>query len=403
MDIKTVAIYSEIDSRSLHVRLADEAYCVGSASPQQSYLNVDAILDLVKKSSAQAVHPGYGFLSENSTFAKQLQQIGIHFIGPNWKAIQALGNKLQSKIIAKNIGIPIIPGSDEIVKNVEHCVQLARQIGYPVIIKPTAEGGGKGLRIAHNDEEVVEAFRFSIKEASVSFNEDYLLIEKFIEDSRHIELQVLCDKYGNAIYLNERECSIQRRNQKLIEEAPSPLLDGAMRDKMGQLALELVRSVGYDSAGTVEFLVDKNKNIYFLEMNTRLQVEHLVTEYICGIDIVHQMIRIARGHLLKHKQEDVQIRGWSMESRVYAEDPYINFGLPSVGRLTCYREPTHIPNVRCDSGMIEGDQISIFYDPLICKLATYGSTRHQAINTMKQALDNFVIRGNNKNKNVFKI
>lgn len=319
--------------------------------------------------------------------------MGVVFIGPNSNSIRAMGDKIESKLIAKKAGVNTIPGFDGTVRDAEHCVELARQIGYPVMIKASAGGGGKGMRMAFNDNEAIEGFRFSKNEAASSFNDDRLLIEKFIEDPRHIELQVLCDKHGNAIYLNERECSIQRRNQKVIEEAPSTFVDSNLRAAMGQQAVTLARNVGYDSAGTVEFLVDKHRNFYFLEMNTRLQVEHPITEYICGIDIVHQMIRVANGHSLTHQQEDVQLRGWSIESRVYAENPYKNFGLPSVGRLTRYQEPTFLGDVRCDSGVKEGSEISIYYDPLICKLITYGQNRQEAVDTMKTALDNYVIRG----------
>jgi len=395
MGIKTVAIHSDIDSAALHVRMADESYCVGPAASRDSYLNMDAIIDVIKKSGAQAVHPGYGFLSENTDFAKRLNDIGVVFIGPNSEAIHALGDKIESKKIAKKAGVHIVPGFDGVVESPEHCVSLAREIGYPVMIKASAGGGGKGMRIAWNDKDAMEGFRFSKQEASSSFGDDRLLIEKFIENPRHIEIQVLCDKHKNAIYLNERECSIQRRKQKVIEEAPSVFVDPDLRKVMGEQAVTLALDVGYDSAGTVEFLVDSDKNFYFLEMNTRLQVEHPITEYITGIDIVHQMIRVANGHRLKFQQKDVQLRGWAIESRIYAEDPYKNFGLPSVGRLTKYKEPLHIDNIRCDSGVEEGSEISIYYDPLICKLASYGNNRKEALETMTKALDAYVIRGIN--------
>nr|XP_027204066.1 propionyl-CoA carboxylase alpha chain, mitochondrial-like [Dermatophagoides pteronyssinus] len=395
MGIKTVAIYSEIDSRALHVQHADEAYCVGPAPSGQSYLNVDVILDVIRKSGAEAVHPGYGFLSENTDFAQKLSDMGIVFVGPNSHSVHAMGDKIESKLIANKAKVNTIPGFEGVIKDAEHCVQLAREIGYPVMIKASAGGGGKGMRMAYNDQEAFEGFRFSKNEAMSSFNDDRLLIEKFIEEPRHIEIQVLCDKHGNGIYLNERECSIQRRNQKVIEEAPSTFVDPELRKAMGEQAIALAKNVGYDSAGTVEFLVDKNKNFYFLEMNTRLQVEHPITEYICGIDIVHHMLRVAKGHKLRHRQEDVQLRGWAIESRVYAENPYKNFGLPSIGRLTRYCEPTFIDsnNVRCDSGVIEGSDINIYYDPLICKLITYGNDRKEALSTMAKSLDNYVIRG----------
>ena len=397
MGIKTVAIFSEIDSRSLHVLSADEAYCVGPASSLESYLNVDIILDVIRKSGAEAVHPGYGFLSENTNFAARLQSMGVVFIGPNSPAIRAMGDKIESKKIARRAGVNTIPGYDGLIRDADHAVELATAIGYPVMIKASAGGGGKGMRMCFNDHETREGYRFSREEAAASFNDDRLLIEKFIEDPRHIEIQVLCDHHGNAIYLNERECSIQRRNQKVIEEAPSTFVDPPLRTAMGAQAVALAQTVDYDSVGTCEFLVDRHKNFYFLEMNTRLQVEHPITEYTCGIDLVHQMIRVAYGHQLKHSQKDVQLRGWSFESRVYAENPYKQFGLPSVGRLTRYEEPLNIENkgnnIRCDSGVTEGSEISIYYDPLICKLVTYGENRDQARLTMQSALDNYVIRG----------
>ena len=393
MDIRTVAIHSDIDSNALHVSMADEAYCVGSADSKDSYLNVNAILDVIEKSGAQAVHPGYGFLSENTDFAKKLSEIGVTFIGPNHKAIRAMGDKIESKIIAKEAGVHTIPGFDGVIDSPEECVQLAEQIGFPVMIKASAGGGGKGMRIAWNAKEVMEGFRFSKMEAKSYFNDDRLLIEKFIENPRHIEIQVLCDKHKNAVYLNERECSIQRRNQKVIEEAPSVFVDPNLRRRMGEQAVALALKVGYDSAGTVEFLVDSKKNFYFLEMNTRLQVEHPITEFTTGIDLVHQMIRVSRGHYLKHRQSDIELRGWAVESRIYAEDPNKNFGLPSVGRLSKYIEPLHIPNVRCDSGVQEGSEISLYYDPMICKLVTYGQNREEALQTMAKALDSYVIRG----------
>jgi propionyl-CoA carboxylase alpha chain len=393
MGIKTVAIHSDIDSTALHVSMADESYCVGSASSKDSYLNVDAIIDVIQKSHSQAVHPGYGFLSENTDFAKKLAEMGVEFIGPNSAAIHLMGDKIESKIVAKKAGVHTVPGFDGVVNSPEHCVQLAREIGYPVMIKATAGGGGKGMRIAWNDKDAIEGFRFSSQEASSSFGDDRLLIEKFIENPRHIEIQVLCDKHKNAIYLNERECSIQRRNQKVIEEAPSVFVDPDLRKVMGEQAVTLALNVGYDSAGTVEFLVDPKKNFYFLEMNTRLQVEHPITECTTGIDLVHQMIRIAKGHPLKFKQQDIQLKGWSVEARVYAEDPYKKFGMPSIGRLTKYKEPLHIDNIRCDSGVKEGSDISIYYDPLICKLVSYGNNRQQALNTITQALDSYIIRG----------
>ncbi|XP_053403995.1 propionyl-CoA carboxylase alpha chain, mitochondrial-like [Mercenaria mercenaria] len=393
LGIKTVAVHSEADSMAVHKRMADEAICIGPAPTNQSYLVMENILQAVKDTGAQAVHPGYGFLSENTVFAAKLSEIGVQFIGPNSEAIRAMGDKIESKRIATAARVNMIPGHDGVVENADHCVQLANEIGYPVMVKASAGGGGKGMRIAWNDKECQEAFRLSSQEAASSFGDDRMLIEKFIDNPRHIEVQVLCDKHGNGVWLNERECSIQRRNQKVIEEAPSTFVDPVMRKKMGDQAVQLAHAVGYDSAGTVEFLVDSRKNFYFLEMNTRLQVEHPITECITGIDIVHQMIRSGKGHELLYKQSDVPVDGWSVECRVYAEDPYKNFGMPSIGRLYKYIEPSHIPKVRCDSGIQEGSQISIYYDPMICKLVTYGDSRTEALDTMVTALDSYVIKG----------
>ncbi|XP_013394907.1 propionyl-CoA carboxylase alpha chain, mitochondrial-like isoform X2 [Lingula anatina] len=393
LGIKTVAVHSDVDSYNNFVLMADEAICIGPAPTSKSYLNMDAILDAVKQTGAQAVHPGYGFLSENTNFAAKLHENGVTFIGPNSEAIHAMGDKIESKRIATKAKVNMIPGHDGVVESVDECVKLANEIGYPVMIKASAGGGGKGMRIAYNDKEARYAYRFCKDEAASSFGDDRLLIEKFIEEPRHIEMQVLCDKHGNALWLNERECSIQRRNQKVIEEAPSTFVDPDMRRAMGEQATSLARAVGYDSAGTVEFLVDNKKNFYFLEMNTRLQVEHPITECITGIDLVHQMLRSAKGHPLVHKQHDIGIDGWSLECRVYAEDPYKSFGLPSVGRLFTYIEPSHIPNVRCDSGIREGSEISVYYDALICKLVSYGATRQEALDTMAKALDHYAIRG----------
>lgn len=393
LGIKTVAIHSDVDSFAVHTRMADEHICVGPAPTNKSYLNMDVILQAVKDTGAQAVHPGYGFLSENTVFASKLADIGVEFIGPSSGPIKAMGDKIESKRIAAKAKVNMIPGHDGVVEDADQCVKYANEIGYPVMVKASAGGGGKGMRIAWNDKEARDAFRLSQQEAASSFGDDRMLIEKFIDNPRHIEIQVLCDKHGNAIWLNERECSIQRRNQKVIEEAPSTFLDPDMRRAMGEQATSLSKAVGYNSAGTVEFLVDSKKNFYFLEMNTRLQVEHPITECITGIDIVHQMIRVAKGNKLLHKQSDVPIDGWAFECRVYAEDPYKSFGMPSIGRLYKYIEPNHIPNVRCDSGIQEGSEISIYYDPMICKLVTYGENRQAALDTMVTALDSYVIRG----------
>ncbi|XP_064360429.1 propionyl-CoA carboxylase alpha chain, mitochondrial isoform X3 [Dromaius novaehollandiae] len=420
MGIKTVAIHSDVDANAVHVKMADEAVCVGPAPTSKSYLNMDAIMEVIKKTRAQAVslnesiccscfiyrkqksqslyfflkvHPGYGFLSENKEFARRLASEGVTFIGPDTCAIQAMGDKIESKLLAKKAKVNTIPGFDGVVKDADEAVRIAREIGYPVMIKASAGGGGKGMRIAWDDEETREGFRFSSQEAASSFGDDRLLIEKFIDNPRHIEIQVLADKHGNALWLNERECSIQRRNQKVVEEAPSTFLDPETRRAMGEQAVALAKAVKYSSAGTVEFLVDSSKNFYFLEMNTRLQVEHPVTECITGLDLVQEMIRVAKGYPLRHKQADIPISGWAVECRVYAEDPYKSFGLPSIGRLSQYQEPLHLPSVRVDSGIQQGSDISIYYDPMISKLITYGSNRAEALKRMEEALDNYVIRG----------
>ncbi|XP_044728177.1 propionyl-CoA carboxylase alpha chain, mitochondrial-like isoform X2 [Chrysoperla carnea] len=393
MGIKTVSVYSVADYNALHVKMADEKVCVGPPPVRESYLNMEKILNAVKTTGAQAVHPGYGFLSENSEFVNTLEENNVAFIGPSVSSIKGMGDKLESKRLAKEAGVNTIPGYDGIIENEEHCVKIAESIGYPVMIKASAGGGGKGMRIARNNEEARSAFKLCTQEALSSFGDDRMLVEKFIDNPRHIEIQVLGDKHGNAIYLNERECSIQRRNQKVIEEAPSTFLDEDTRHAMGMQAVNLCKKIGYHSAGTVEFLVDSNRNFYFLEMNTRLQVEHPITECITGVDLVHQMIRIAKGHKLKLKQSDIAINGWAIESRVYAEDPYKNFGLPSIGKLNKYIEPLNIPGIRCDSGIEEGTEISIYYDPMICKLIAYGKTRDEAIENSVNALDNYIIRG----------
>ncbi|KAJ2957815.1 hypothetical protein NQZ79_g6558 [Umbelopsis isabellina] len=392
MGIKTVAIHSDADANALHVRLADEAVNVGPAPTSQSYLSIPNILAAIRQTGAQAVHPGYGFLSENAAFVKALEAEGVVFIGPSESAMADMGDKIESKIIAKASGVNTIPGFNGVVESIEHAKSIAADITYPVMIKASAGGGGKGMRIAWNDTELVEGYKLAKQESLSSFGDDRLLIEKYIDNPRHIEIQVLGDKHGNVIYLPERECSIQRRNQKVVEEAPSVHIDPETRRKMGEQAVALSKHVGYSSAGTVEFLADSQRNFYFLEMNTRLQVEHPITEYITGIDLVEQMIRSAAGQKLSIKQEDVGIKGWAIESRVYAEDP--EKYLPSIGRLTKYIEPRDdIGNVRCDSGIVEGSEISIYYDPMICKLVTYGPTRDQAISTMQKALDEYVIKG----------
>ncbi len=397
MGIATVAVYSDADKNALHVTMADESVYIGASAASESYLDMDKILAAIKDTGADAVHPGYGFLSENKDFALKLQDMGVVFIGPNVRAIEAMGDKIASKKLALEAGVSTVPGHMGLIEDADEAVKIANKVGYPVMIKASAGGGGKGMRVAYTDEEAREGFASSKNEAKSSFGDDRIFIEKFIESPRHIEIQVLGDKHGNIIHLNERECSIQRRNQKVIEEAPSPFLDDATREKMGAEAIALAAIVDYDSAGTVEFIVDKDKNFYFLEMNTRLQVEHPVTELITGVDLVEQMIRVASGEKLKLKQKDISINGWAIESRIYAEDPYRNF-LPSIGRLTRYRPPAEGETedgaiVRNDTGVYEGGEISMFYDPMIAKLCTWGADRGIAIKAMQAALDNFEIKG----------
>jgi len=396
MGIETVAVYSEADKDALHVEMADTAVAIGPPEAAKSYLLIDKIVEACKASGAQAVHPGYGFLSEREAFPKALEAAGIVFIGPNPKAIAAMGDKIESKKAAAAAKVSTVPGHLGIIGNDAEAMEIAEQIGYPVMIKASAGGGGKGMRIAYSKAEVAEGFARSRSEAKSSFGDDRMFIEKFITDPRHIEIQVLGDKHGNVIYLGERECSIQRRNQKVIEEAPSPLLDAATRKKMGEQAVGLAKAVGYDSAGTVEFVAGQDKSFYFLEMNTRLQVEHPVTELITGIDLVEQMIRSAAGEKLALKQSDVKLNGWAVESRVYAEDPYRKF-LPSTGRLTRYRPPEERSangvTLRNDTGVYEGGEISIYYDPMIAKLVTHAATREAAIDAQADALDAFVIDG----------
>ena len=393
MGIKTVAVHSVADSMGLFVKMADEAINIGPAPARESYLVMEKILQAVKETGAEAVHPGYGFLSENTVFVSELEKAGVKFIGPHSGAIADMGDKLASKRLATQAKVNGIPGYDGVIEDADHCVALSREIGYPVMVKASAGGGGKGMRIAWNDDEAALAFRLCSEEAASSFGDDRMLVEKFVDSPRHIEIQLIGDKHGNAVHLNERECSIQRRNQKVIEEAPSPFLDPATRAAMGEQAVQLAKAIGYDSAGTVEFLCDSQRNFYFLEMNTRLQVEHPITECITGVDLVHQMIRVAYGHPLKLQQSDIGIRGWALENRVYAEDPTKNFGMPSIGRLHKYEEPKDIAGVRCDSGIQEGSEISMFYDPMICKLTAYGGSREEAIATSINALDHYVIRG----------
>ena len=396
MGIATVAVYSDADRDALHVKMADEAVHIGPSPAAQSYIVIEKIMQAVRQTGAEAVHPGYGFLSENRQFAAALEAAGVAFIGPPSTAIEQMGDKITSKKIARAAGVSTVPGHMGLIDDAEHAVKIAGEIGYPVMIKASAGGGGKGMRIAWNDTEAREGFQSSKNEAAASFGDDRIFIEKFVTQPRHIEIQVLGDQHGNIVYLHERECSIQRRNQKVIEEAPSPFLDATTRKAMGEQACDLARAVGYTSAGTVEFIVDGNRNFYFLEMNTRLQVEHPVTELITGVDLVEQMIRIAAGEPLPFQQTDLHINGWAMESRLYAEDPYRNF-LPSIGRLTRYRPPVEGPtatgSVRNDTGVYEGGEISMFYDPMIAKLCTWAPTRLEAIEEMRIALDTFEVEG----------
>ncbi len=396
MGIKTVAVYSDADRVALHVRLADEAVYIGNSPAAESYLLGDKIIAACKETGAEAVHPGYGFLSENAVFCGQLTDAGLVFIGPPPKAIKAMGDKITSKKIAAEAGVATVPGHMGLIEDADEAVKIARQITYPVMIKASAGGGGKGMRVAYNDAEAREGFARSKSEAASSFGDDRIFIEKFIEDPRHIEIQVLADAHGNCIYLGERECSIQRRHQKVIEEAPSPFLDEVTRKLMGEQAVALAQAVDYASAGTVEVIVDKDRNFYFLEMNTRLQVEHPVTEMITNVDLVEQMLLVAAGEKLTLAQDDVTLTGWAMESRIYAEDPYRNF-LPSVGRLSRYRPPAEIVEneleVRNDTGVFEGGEISTFYDPMIAKLCTWAPDRTKAIEAMADALDVFEIEG----------
>jgi len=391
MGISTVAVYSDADKDALHVRMADESVYIGPSPSVESYLIIEKILDACKISGADAVHPGYGFLSENKKFCEYLNAQGITFIGPGLKAIESMGDKITSKLIALNAGVNTVPGYDGIIKDSDEATKIAKDIGYPIMLKATAGGGGKGMRIAWNEKECQEGFIRATNEAISSFGDGRIFIEKYIQDPRHIEIQIMADSYGNMIYLGERECSIQRRHQKVIEEAPSPFLTKIDREKMGEQAILLAKAVDYKSAGTVEFIVDSNKNFYFLEMNTRLQVEHPVTEMVTGLDLVELMIKVAAGQKLPLLQKDIQLQGWAIETRIYAEDPFQGF-LPSVGRMERYIEPAS-DGVRVDTGVFEGGEVSIFYDPMISKLITYGSDRNQAIEKMSTALDSYYIRG----------
>ncbi len=396
LGIASVAIYSDADAGALHVREADEAICIGGSTSAESYLVVQKVIDAVRQSGAEAVHPGYGFLSENAAFADALEAEGIVFIGPRNKAIAAMGDKIESKKLAAEAGVNTVPGYVGILADDIEAVKVAGDIGYPVMIKASAGGGGKGMRVAYNETEVKEGFKSAVNEAISSFGDDRVFIEKFVEEPRHIEIQIIADSKGNTLYLGERECSIQRRHQKVVEEAPSPFLDPETRKLMGEQSVLLAKAVDYCSAGTVEFIVDKNKDFYFLEMNTRLQVEHPVTECITGLDLVELMIRVAAGEELPFKQADVALKGWAIETRIYAEDPYRGF-LPSTGRLVKYQQPEKLEGVRIDSGVAEGSEISMFYDPMMAKLITNADNREQAIDRMTLALNSFQINGVNHN------
>ena len=399
LSIPTVAVYSDADKRSLHVSLADESVNIGPAPSIDSYLSIDKIIDACKQVGADAVHPGYGFLSENHIFMNRLEKEDITFIGPSEEPIRVMGDKIESKIFAIDAGVNTVPGHQGVVKSVEDALLIAKKVGFPVMIKASAGGGGKGMRIANDENDVPDAFTSSINEAKSSFGDDRIFIEKFITKPRHIEIQILADSHGNVVHLGERECSIQRRNQKIIEESPSPFVDDSLRGKMGEQAVLLAKKVGYTSAGTVEFIVDEKRNFYFLEMNTRLQVEHPVTELVTGFDLVEEMIKIAAGEKLNVTQDDIKFKGWAIESRIYAEDPERNF-MPSTGRLIRYKPPKGMSNIRNDTGVYEGGEISMFYDPMISKLCSYADTRLEACRLMQNALNNFEISGIKNNLNL---
>ena len=402
LNIATVAVYSEADKDSLFVKLADESYFIGGSQPAESYLDMNKIIAVAKKSKADAIHPGYGFLSENATFVKKLNNSKIKFIGPNPNAIKKMGDKIESKNLAIKLKLNVIPGHTAPVKNSKEALKISYKIGYPVLLKASAGGGGKGMRIVRKNSELEENFNAAKSESKKSFGDDRVFIEKYIEQPRHIEIQILCDKHGNQVHLGERECSIQRRYQKVIEECPSPFVDSKMRTKMAEQALKLAKEVKYDSAGTVEFVVDSKKNFYFLEMNTRLQVEHPVTELVTGIDLVEQMIRCADNKKLKITQKDIKLKGWSVESRIYAEDPIKDF-LPSIGRVTHYIEPGISSNdedvIRNDTGISPGSEVSLFYDPMISKLAVHSKDRKTAIDLMIKSLENYYLSGVENNIN----
>lgn len=391
MGIRTVAIYSEVDKNALHVQLADEAICVGPAPSNKSYLNVKAILEAACLTGADSIHPGFGFLSENPNFAKICQETGIKFIGPNYKLIELLGNKSRAKETMKRAGVPVVPGSDGLIYSKEQAINLAEQIKYPVMLKASAGGGGRGIRVAYSKEELEKEYDIVKQEAKVSFNDDSLYLEKFVENPRHVEIQILADEHGNCIHLGERDCSVQRRNQKVLEETPSGILDQETRKKMGETAVKAVKEIGYSNAGTIEFLVDKNKDFYFMEMNTRVQVEHPVTEMVTGVDIIKEQLNIASGEELTYKQEDIKFNGHSMEVRINAENPNKNF-MPCPGTIT----GLHIPGgngVRVDTAIYSGYTVPPTYDSMLAKLIVHGKNREESIAKMKSAVAEFVVEG----------
>lgn len=391
MGIKTVAVYSEADKTALHTKLADEAICIGPAVSNKSYLNVKAIIEAACLTGADSIHPGFGFLSENNSFAKMCDEIGIKFIGPKPEIIELMGNKSKAKETMKNVGVPVVPGSEGLIYTMQEAINISNQIGYPVIIKASAGGGGKGIRIAYNEEELKKAYEIVKQEALNSFNDDSIYIEKFIENPRHIEIQIMADEYGNAVHLGERDCTVQRKNQKMLEETPSGVIDSRIREKMGAIAVKAVKEVGYTNVGTIEFLVDKNKNFYFMEMNTRIQVEHPVTEMVTGLDLIKEQIQIASGEKMKYRQRDINFNGHSLEARINAENPYKNF-MPSPGTI----EELHIPGgngIRVDTAVYAGYKVPQNYDSMIAKVIVHGKDRNESIAKMKSALSEFVISG----------
>ncbi len=391
MGIKTVAVYSEADKTALHTKLADEAVCIGPAPSKKSYLNVKAIIEAACLTGADSIHPGFGFLSENSSFAKMCDEIGLKFIGPRPEIIELMGNKSKAKETMKNAGVPVVPGSDGLIYTLQEAINISNEIGYPVMLKASAGGGGKGIRVAYNEDELKKAYEIVKQEASISFNDDSIYIEKFIENPRHVEIQVMADEHGNAVHLGERDCTVQRRNQKMLEETPSGIIDSKLREKMGAVAVKAVKEVGYTNVGTIEFLVDKNKDFYFMEMNTRIQVEHPITEMVTGLDLIKEQIRIASGEKMKYKQKDITFTGHSLEARINAENPDKNF-MPCPGLI----EELHLPGgngVRVDTAVYAGYRVPQNYDSMIAKVIVHGKDRNESIAKMKSALSEFVISG----------